>query len=327
MRADANGEVIYGEGFDIVANEIAILPGAKVDPFRARLEQGIADTNAESLLNQSEGKTANPGDILASAGSAALIRHADDPALSNLSADARARIAADLSKGYVVLLPKGTSQPAPSVTAGHDDVCWWRVDPTTGDTLGIGGNGWGPSMAEYALMMLVAFSVVTFGCLALARSVGGPLTDRDMIMCIGFGVAAAAVVLIAACMFELGVIAGGEAAGGAGGAAEGAAGGAGGAGGAAGGAGGAAGGTGGAAGGAGAGGAAGGAGGGAGGAAGGAGGGINPFGATAGGGINPFGATAGGGVNPFGATAGGAGVSPAASTLSGLGNITAILPK
>ena len=36
--------------FDIVANDLAIRPGQGIDPFRARLEQGVLDTNAEVTL-------------------------------------------------------------------------------------------------------------------------------------------------------------------------------------------------------------------------------------------------------------------------------------
>jgi hypothetical protein len=54
-----------------------------------------------------------------------------------------------LADGYLVVAP-----PKP-VTVGADTFAgWWRVDPATGHTLGIGATGWGQAMPEWAVTVL-----------------------------------------------------------------------------------------------------------------------------------------------------------------------------
>lgn len=75
-----------------------------------------------------------------------------DAALESLSLDAHARqfVRRDLDAGYAVIIPART--PAGAPMSG-----WWRVRPDTGETLGMTGDGYGASMAEYvAVLSLVA---------------------------------------------------------------------------------------------------------------------------------------------------------------------------
>jgi hypothetical protein len=57
-----------------------------------------------------------------------------------LSENMRARIKQDLNAGYTVVIPKKAI-----VIDGHLKETWWRLDPRTGQTLGMGGRGWGAS--------------------------------------------------------------------------------------------------------------------------------------------------------------------------------------
>ncbi|MEX2536291.1 MAG: hypothetical protein WD273_11915 [Trueperaceae bacterium] len=122
------------EGFDIVLNSMGVLGDA--DPFRARLEQGVLDTNAEALLlagrlpdmevvNASEFSLSAPVVLTENAGSV-------PPAIRSL-------IEADLAAGYVVVLPQ----------TPEGQLAWWRVDPVSGQTLGMGETGWGQAFTEY----------------------------------------------------------------------------------------------------------------------------------------------------------------------------------
>ena len=71
------------------------------------------------------------------------MRSADDAAIQSLPADAQARMKQDLAAGYVVV--------APATLPADRAACWWRIDPKTGQTLGIGAMGWGQSSTETTL--------------------------------------------------------------------------------------------------------------------------------------------------------------------------------
>ncbi|HSI35195.1 MAG TPA: hypothetical protein VK986_16570 [Tepidisphaeraceae bacterium] len=155
---DAGGQLVEVRVFDVVANELAVLPGAKVDGFKARLEQGIIDTIAEDLaLNGATPATAdartksmaNAARLFNAAGALdlATVRSADDAAYRAmaLEADVRARIDATLAGGYAVVLPKQ------AITAeGAARVGWYRVDPATGTSLGVADNGYHAAMTQRA---------------------------------------------------------------------------------------------------------------------------------------------------------------------------------
>jgi hypothetical protein len=73
----------------------------------------------------------------------------------SLSADARSAITHDLDSGYIVVAPT-TAVPQ----GGEPSVGWWRINPTTGDLLGVADSGWGQSVTERATLteMAVAFA-------------------------------------------------------------------------------------------------------------------------------------------------------------------------
>lgn len=91
-----------------------------------------------------------------------------------ISAQAKANLHADLAAGNVVVLP--SAQPKALDLTG-----WWRIDPHSGQTLGMLENGMGTAMVEYIITLVI------FGtCLAAA---GGAVPDsngisvQDLIVC------------------------------------------------------------------------------------------------------------------------------------------------
>ena len=144
--------------FDLVHVPSAIVADAGVasDALtrRHRIEQGVRDTVLEAEL-QRRGPVSDP--TVAPTGPAAvaeafardlatgrpwrLVRSADELAAvaPGLDPDLAARVLADLEAGMLAVVPEG----------GADAVGWWRFDPTTDATLGMGDRGWGQAMTEY----------------------------------------------------------------------------------------------------------------------------------------------------------------------------------
>jgi hypothetical protein len=129
---------------DIVANDIGV--DFTADPFAVRLEQGVLDTNAEAVLASDGPDASNPGWVYGGSANWLTLRSPDDPHLRTLglSEDVRRRIADDLAAGYLVVAPKA---PVPIGTAAFSG--WWRVEPATGQALGMGSTGMGQEMVEY----------------------------------------------------------------------------------------------------------------------------------------------------------------------------------
>lgn len=134
---------------DIVANEIG-LALTEEDGFAARLGQGVWDTNLEALL---AGSRASANTALAYSATDdwrafTTPRHESDAAA--VGADAAALLQSDLEQGYTVVAPN-----EPVVLQGESFAGWWRIDPVTGDALGIAGSGWGQSAPGYGLHLAV----------------------------------------------------------------------------------------------------------------------------------------------------------------------------
>lgn len=115
---------------DILENRQGVRLALAGDPFEARLAQGIADTVAEAM--------AVPEDL--GAANAALFHSADLRAgrtwsridaggvPEGASGAALAHLDRDLSRGFAVVAPAGMPDRP---------LAWWRIDPATGETLGI----------------------------------------------------------------------------------------------------------------------------------------------------------------------------------------------
>ena len=133
---------------DIVANEVGV-SFADENPFAARLAQGVLDTNVEQLAVTGDRMLGGAGQAFAAQGEWVAIAAAGvGTALPRieLPADTRRRIIADVDAGYAVVAPK---MPVPM--PNEPFIGWWRVDASTGDTLGFGAGGWGQVTAEESL--------------------------------------------------------------------------------------------------------------------------------------------------------------------------------
>jgi len=138
------------QAFDLIATA----PGAtQQHGFKARLRAGVTDTNLEALLAASkEPRLGDPAVADAfdrAPGSWRIVRQPSDLDDSSLPVDLAARVAGDLAAGFVALVP----------TDARDAVGWWRINPTTGATLGFGSRGWGQAMTGYAERTSVVMQV------------------------------------------------------------------------------------------------------------------------------------------------------------------------
>ena len=162
----APGELTSRTALDVVENGIGVDPFGP-DAFSVRLLQGIADTNAEALALGEEGRR-NVGEAFAQTldnEDWTVLFPGDEKKVEGLSLapDLAARILADLAAGYAVVSPPGTAPDAQR--AG-----WWRIDPSTGATLGMGEQGWGAVLVEYAFYLTVQAMLAEIACMATAAS-------------------------------------------------------------------------------------------------------------------------------------------------------------
>ena len=178
------------QAFDIVNNDVGVHRWADMRPAAVRVIQGVVDTNAEALAMGEVARRANAGDALAAAEergeSWVALRPAIDGARVNelrLDDDARARVRQDLAAGHTILGPTAVANGA------ADNSTWWRVDPVTGRTLGIGDKGWGATLVERALIAFaVGYSFGVTGCV-VGMAAGNEGTPKNLFFCLGMGVA------------------------------------------------------------------------------------------------------------------------------------------
>lgn len=135
---------------DIVANTIDPRPGSARNPYRVRLEQGVADTVAELLaLTGDTGKAENTAAMFDSIDTqqnrGTLIAPGDLAGILKLSwpDDESARVAEDANAGNFVYALR-----QPVELHGVQRVGWWRVDAATGETVGVMDNGFNASFLE-----------------------------------------------------------------------------------------------------------------------------------------------------------------------------------
>jgi hypothetical protein len=137
--------------FDIVANGAA--HGASFD---SALMQGVLDTVLETVAvdaGQPSSNTAlsHAADIAAGRGWVAIGAGAAS-ALNGLqlSPGARPLMERDLARGYIMF-----ASPAPAAADGV--TYWWRIDPTTGETIGMSATGFGTAAAEWTMAQRVGW--------------------------------------------------------------------------------------------------------------------------------------------------------------------------
>lgn len=197
LQQNSQGELRLLQGFDIVANDVGIRSGSGADPFLVRLEQGVLDTNAEALLaalssgsmenTVGRGQVENTAELFTASTEQGIkwmtVRNVHDPTWKKvkLVKDVRAQIEQDLVAGYVVLAPeKGVS------LEGRVLVGWWRVNGSTGQTLGIGEYGWGQVTTESLTMLDVSIKQVditmTYVACLIRAAAGGVEGDVGLQM-------------------------------------------------------------------------------------------------------------------------------------------------
>lgn len=130
---------------DIVANPIGVRLSVW-DAFALRVAHGVFDTNLEAVLHSGLDPTENTADAFAMPQPWVTVvpAGADPTAELELGEDVRQRIRHELSGGAIVVAPK-----SPVPVGGRPFSGWWRIDPATGQTLGLGSNGWGTGGVEY----------------------------------------------------------------------------------------------------------------------------------------------------------------------------------
>jgi hypothetical protein len=139
---------------DVATNATGIHQNSAVNPFEIRLRQGVADTVAEILVLGSEVRMAEntaalfgmndpgvDGDILIGPRAANVVREVGWPA------DAVARLAEDVDAGYMVVAVR-----QPALINERQRVGWWRVDPKSGETIGVMDTGYHADTSEEAAL-------------------------------------------------------------------------------------------------------------------------------------------------------------------------------
>ena len=139
-----DGATVEATVFDIVVNAVTGTP-------HGAMAAGIADTVSEHMVLGAPDRTNNTAarhaaDLAAGKGWSTLASEAD---LAALGADetATAVLAAELQRGFMVI--------APAAGSGAD-LTWWRVDPRTGETLGMTTAG-GSETSEYVVLVSFVF--------------------------------------------------------------------------------------------------------------------------------------------------------------------------
>lgn len=159
LKRAGSGKLVTQRALDIVQNAVAVLDGA--DAASVRLHQGVVDTSTEALAFGSGQTVVNAATAWGAYSGWHVIRPGTSDLLAKnafLPADVRARIAKDLADGFAVMVPRQSLHPEAS-----SEVVWWRVNPRTGQTLGLCSNGWGAALTEQEIMQInVGINLIVF---------------------------------------------------------------------------------------------------------------------------------------------------------------------
>lgn len=144
LKLNPEGELVQYRSMDIIENDVSAL---QEQDFLMRLSQGVLDTNIEALLMPPGEEVFNTSEVFNKGSEWITVYGATDKGLAHLEldTDSRERIKQDLENGYMVVAPK-----KPFQIRGEECAAWWRIDPETGHTLGIGTRGQGQAIVEYA---------------------------------------------------------------------------------------------------------------------------------------------------------------------------------
>jgi hypothetical protein len=178
LTADASGQLIEQRGFDIVINTVAVRNGSPMSSFLARLTQGVTDTNVEAGLAGTT-PVSNAGTALANrpdAGAWITTRGPEDSRLSQAGwpAQSMARLKEAWADGAYTVVPSSPAQ-APA------DRVWWRVDPSTGETVGTGELGWGQGLTEKITVTALVFISGGWGTFLVCGNIQQWRGEKDFV--------------------------------------------------------------------------------------------------------------------------------------------------
>jgi hypothetical protein len=166
------------ETIDIVANR-TLTDG----DFKRGVAQGVLDTVIEHEIGSPDAPGGNTAALYGLGNGSAwqLIepQEAERVDQLDLSDEAKARIKSDLAAGNLVLAPS-----APVATEGGPQIAWWRIDPRSGTTLGIGKNGMGATAVEEPSIWhrIVAKSACAFAGIGLQIAEGPSVTSTFLML-------------------------------------------------------------------------------------------------------------------------------------------------
>ena len=129
------------EFIDIASNSIGVRPDPALNAFQIRLRQGVVDTVAEQVAlsgTLEKGENTATTFPLDAADAWQLIGAHDLTAARKLDwpDDVVARLAEDIEAGYTAYVPKQAFENGGRARRG-----WWRVDPLSGETVGVMDTG------------------------------------------------------------------------------------------------------------------------------------------------------------------------------------------
>ena len=197
LKENEKQELEMFQGIDIVANDIAVFPAEGIDSFAIKLEQGVLDTNVEVKPMMDERWIENTAVIFDRAKDQGidwiLLKDVEDSDWDrlHLSPDVKARIEQDISEGFLAFVPEKAV-----MVDGKPVTGWWRLDPATGGTIGVGETGLGQATTSYAeradivlqLKSMVNMYADLTKCLALALTspLRGtrPQHEKEFIECV-----------------------------------------------------------------------------------------------------------------------------------------------
>jgi hypothetical protein len=135
-------------GFDIISNS-AGLDAGRVRDFEIQVVSGVSDTVLENSLMSGDSTAANTSRLfeITPDSSWRTIRSDNRNELdaANISPDIIARVDSALEDGFFIVL--STDVPPEQVT-------WWRLNPVSGEILGIGPSGRGQATVDYKINIL-----------------------------------------------------------------------------------------------------------------------------------------------------------------------------
>ena len=143
---EAGDQFVTRRGMDLALTSAAPAAGG-ADGFRARLTQGVADTLAEHLAlgaaaDEAENAVFHFEAMARKGGAPVVVRGADAAPLAQLGMppDVLARASVDLAGGDTLVV----------AGAGGGRWAWWRVDPATGQSVGVMDNGYNSALTDKA---------------------------------------------------------------------------------------------------------------------------------------------------------------------------------